>query len=190
MGEECVYCGGSSEAPLHKEYLTGKHGHAYAPPTHANELLALARTFKAETKGMLQAAAVKSRRWDALKEWLRDAKTNSELAEDHVSMVRDLVYLIEKGDKIEEEEPKLEGRALLDRAREKRRAVLSEERYTVSQAVIQSDSRTVVRAGVEVEGEIIGGRVTILSGPSADVDEWLDGWVTLEQLGERWRKRT
>jgi len=190
MYEDCAYCGGAPEANLHQKHLVGKNGHDYAPPTLSNRLKALARTFKAETRDVLTEASVKTRRWDALKDWLRDAKTNGKMAEDYVSTVRDLVYLIEQEDKHEEEGPKLEGRALLDRARKQRRAVLAEERYTTVERVVESggpDTKK-VQVGIEVEGEKLA-CVTVLSGPAADVEEWLDGRVTLEELNNRWRRQ-
>jgi len=191
MNEDCVYCGLYPESDYHtRKDGTLNGAHEYAPPTSANRLRAWARSFERETKELLVEASTKVEHWDALKDWLRTVKTHGSIADDHVSALRDLVYLIEKQGTVEPEE-ELHGRALLDRAREKRRAALAEERYTVRQAVIHPSGTTqkLVRAGIEVEGEIIGGRVTILSGPAADVDEWLDGRVTLEELGERWRRQ-
>jgi hypothetical protein len=196
MNEGCAFCGSAPEANIHNKGLVGAHGHDYAPPTLTNRLRALARTFGRNpdtTSTLLEAVdmSVKAQRWDELKSWLRNVTTNGKMADDHVSAMEDLVSLIERGDESEEGEEKLTGRALLDKAREQRRAVLSAERYTVVEKVIHPSGtdQKMVRAGIEVEGMNIGGETTIVSGSAADVDEWLDGRVTLEELGNRWRSK-
>ena len=69
----------------------------------------------------------KAARWGRLKFWLEVVTTNGELAEAEVSAMRDIVFLIEEQDRPAEpeEDPPLTGRALLDKAREKRLATLA-----------------------------------------------------------------
>ena len=70
---------------------------------------------------------VKAARWDRLKLWLRTVTTNGALADDTVSAMRDVVFLIEEEDRPPEPEPDppLTGRALLDRVRAHRLAALA-----------------------------------------------------------------
>lgn len=39
---------------------------------------------------------------------------------------------------------------------------------------------------VSVDGEKVGGEVTLISGPTDDVDAYLEGTMTLEQVGDKW----
>ena len=67
-----------------------------------------------------QERVEKAAKWDRLKDWLANATTNGDKAQELVGMVEDLVWLIEEEARPQEPEPVLTGQALLDRARQQR----------------------------------------------------------------------
>lgn len=67
-------------------------------------------------------------------------------------------------------------------------ALEGRERYEIEQVVEDrpnGDKRGTLR--IWIDGQSVAGDNIILQGPPCDVDEFLRGEATLEELGDRWR---
>lgn len=80
---------------------------------------------------------------------------------------------------------------LLNRAADELEAANGRARYTVEQIVEdRSEGQKHVILRIWSNGEVVSGDTIILLGPASDVDDYVHGHATLNEIGERWRARS